>query len=429
MVMVKKGLMIGGLIILILLFLIYGIDDERQRGDTETEEEVLSQNAETPPIVQTYPVEKRDLAYTLTYHGRIAPKSQVAITPKIPGIVEEVFCRVGDRVKKGDPIFQLETEELVLQVRQAQASLKAAEANQDRILAGARMEEIEQAEAALRQAQANFNQAQMNYERSKKLFQENVISASEWEVIEVQLEGAKAQLVNAEKTLAMIEQGAREEDILAARASVTQAQVAHDLAQLNLKNATITSPIHGTISRLLAEEGSMAGTGMAVASVVHIATVKLPLQATGRDIVHLREGQKTTITLDALPDQVFEGRVTTISPAADEGGGLFSFTVEMDNKENILRPGMYATAEIHIIERANVLTVPLRALSMRDEEDKVFLVDQGTIRRVPVERGVEREGYIEIQGDLHVGDLVVVSEHELLEEGMQVQVTEWSDHP
>lgn len=416
--------MIGG-ILLLLLFIVYGgFLHLGGGGNTEP----AYREIETPlPAVRTSFAEERDMSQRLTYHGRLAPYSQIGVTPKIPGIVKEVFCKVGDNLSPKDPILQLETEELLLQVRQAEAALQVAQANEARVLAGARAEEIQQAEAGLKQAEANYNQARLNYNRSQKLYEEGVISGRDWEGIQVQYEGARTQLINAEKTLVMIQQGAREEDILSAQASVAQAQVALDLAKLNLRNATITAPIYGTVNRILAEKGSMAGAGMAVASMVNIDTVKLPLTVSGRDVVRLQEGQQVNIAVDALPHQSFQGIVKTISLAAEEGSGLFAITVNIENPGRILRPGMYATATIMVQEKTHTTGLPQSAIFHQEEKDFVFLVEEDILQKVPVETGIEKDGYVEIITGIVPGDQVVLQGQEALEDGLKVEITHWSE--
>lgn len=420
----KKGLIIVGIVI-IALVIVYSRHSFQIGGEEEVTEVLTTQTEERlRPTVNTHLVKEQDLSQKINFHGRFVADSQVAITPKIPGRVGEVYVKVGDIVSQGDAILQLETEELLLQVRQAEASLQVAKANLARITAGARAEEVEQVESGYRQAEASYNQAQLNYERSKRLFEEGVISARDWEAIEAQYEVAKAQLFNAEKSLILIRQGARAEDISSAQASVAQAEVALEMAELTVKNATITSPIDGTVSRIHVERGYMAGAGMPVAHVVNIFTVKLNLQATGRDVVRIREGQKTLITVDALPNATFQGAVATISPAAEEGSGLFAVTIAVKNPDGVLRPGMYGTASILIEEREGVVAVPSRALATRDGERVVFVIEERRIRQLPVEIGVEGEGYVEIVTGLHRGDLIVASGHESLEDGVEVRVLE-----
>lgn len=420
----KKALIIIGIVIIVLVvlfsrnsFQIGGEEETMEVLDTQIEERVI-------PTVTTHLVKEQDLSERLTFHGRFVPDSQVSITPKISGRVAEIFVKVGDILSTGDSILRLEIEELLLQVRQAEASLQAARANLARVTSGARVEEIEQVESGYRQAEASYNQAQLNYERSKRLFEEGVISAREWEGIEAQYEVAKAQLVNAEKSLTLIQQGAREEDILAAQASVSQAEVALELAELNVRNATVTSPIDGTINRIQVERGGMAGAGMPVVHVVNIFTLKLNLQVTGRDVVRLKEGQKTLIMVDALPNRTFEGIVATIAPGAEEGSGLFAITIEVDNPQSILRPGMYGTAAIVLEEREGVVAVPPRTLMTRDGERSVFVVHENRVQHLPVEIGLEGKEYVEIITGLEQGDLIIASGHENLEDGMEVMVQE-----
>ncbi len=421
----KRGLIIGGLVIFaILAIVVFGSRREEQEGGSEI---ISTQTEITLPTVSVAEIGEHDLNEIKDFHGRFAANSLVGVTPKVPGRVDEVFVRVGDVVKIGDAIAQMETEELKLQVRQAEAVLQAAEANLARIKSGVRAEELEQAAAGFKQSQANYNGAKLNYDRSEVLFREGVISAREWEGIEVQYEGAKAQLVNAEKNLFLMQQGAREEDIKSAEASVAQAQVTLELAELNLRNTRITSPIDGHISRLSVEKGATAGAGVPVATVVDIDTVKLHLQITGRDIARLREGQRTQITVDAYPARSFEGKVATISPAAEEGSGLFAVTFGVPNPDTSLRPGMYGTAHVTLQERKRVTAVPIGAVSSSGGRNQVFIVEGDTVRLVQVQTGLVSNDLVEIRSGVSVGDNVVVVGRESLRDGMKVRLADWRD--
>lgn len=387
-------------------------------------ETVVSANQSTARPVRVESVKEQDLKETLSFHGTVAPHAQVMVVPKTSGRVAAVNVEVGDRVAEGDLLIELEAREAQLQAQQALAQVQVAKANVAKIKAGALPEEVEQAEASLEQARANYEQARLSYERSRRLHEQGVLSTQEWDGISAQYQVAKAQLVTAEKSLELINQGARPEDLLSAEASLKQAEAAWQLAELQVEYAQITAPIDGYVTQVSTEKGSMASTGNPVAVIVETSVVKLPLQVSARDVVRLRRSQSAELTVDVLPGVKVDGKISSVSPAADQSSGLFPVTAEFDNPDGLLRPGMYASIRIPVSERTQVLTVPSRAVVTENGVEGVYVVKDGVARFTPIQKGLAVDSRVEVESGLSVGELVVVTGQSSLGDGMSVTIIE-----
>ncbi|HHV93429.1 MAG TPA: efflux RND transporter periplasmic adaptor subunit [Firmicutes bacterium] len=415
---------IAGIAIVVIVIAVGGLLLSRQSGTKPPEVDAVQTAAEVRrQSVSVAAAVPRRMQERISLHGIFSPWAQVNVVPKVPGKVAEVPVEVGQRVRAGDVLIRLETDELALQLKQAEAALAAARATLAKVEAGARPEEIEQAEAALKQAQAGYENARLTYERAAKLHEAGVMTGQEWDAVKAQYEVAKAQLLTAEKTLELVRKGAREEDLISARAGVAQAEAAVALAKLSLDNAVIKAPISGVVNQVNVQIGDMAGAGMPVVHLVDIDKVKLNLQVSEREVVLLRQGQEVLVTLDVQPDLELRGRISSVAPAASQTG-LFSAAVELNNPDGRVKPGMYGTAHVIVREVEEVLAVPERAVFTADGRSAVYVVKDDTAHLVPVEVGMRSDGFVEIKSGLAAGDEVIVRGREFVTDQALVRVVE-----
>lgn len=420
---VKKAIVVGVIILVLIGGVVYF--NSQQTTEPAISHGLNEQVDLTPITARGIHPKIRDVEQSLTVHGRFMAESQVHIIPKSAGRIEEVFVEIGDYVTAGDPLIQVEAREVKLQLEQAEASLKAAEATLAKVKSGARPEEIEQVMANLEQAQAHYNSVNANYQRAQYLFDEGVISATDWEGIQTQYEVTKAQQLAAQKTLDLVVEGATLEDVQATEATVAQARVGVELAKLMVENTTITTPITGRVSRLNTQIGDMIGSGMSVGTVVDLDAVKLMLQVSSRDAVRLQKEQRAVATVDALPGQQFDGTVANVSLAADEMSGMFTAEIIFDNPEHLLRPGMYGNTEIIITEVSDALTLPRDAIYSVEGSDYIFLVENDIARSTPVETGLVSDDWVEIRSGVTENDVVAISD--FLQDGIVVHLEEWGE--
>jgi len=406
-------------------------------------------------------VVKRDaIAATVSATGSIAPEAEVTLTFELGGKVEEIFMEKGQMVKAGEPLAELETASLELQVAQAQATLALNEAKLQQAMKEASLEDIAAAEAELDSAKANYEkvkagpneedlivakadmekaaiavqeaqaeydkvawrpgvsaspqaaalqQASIDYERAKASYQ-NVAQPP----TESELKSAWAQVVQAQTNLDKLRKNPAPEDVAIAQAQVDQAQAQLEEAQLTLKKAVITAPFESVVASLGAEVGELISSGTPMVVLVDISNFHIDVEIDEIDISQIAVGQEVLITLDALPDEEIAGYVEAIAPTASSAdGGVVSYvvTVAIEPTDALLRPGMSANTTITTARKENGLIVPNRYIQIDRESGKMYierLEEDGLTSRVEIETGMRDELSSEVVAGLEEGDTLVL---------------------
>ena len=204
-------------------------------------------------------------------------------------------------------------------------------------------------------------------------------------------------------------------------ASAMASRVSLDVAKQNLTDMTIVTPtptmpaaaeageIRYAVTERPVSEGQMLQPGHEVMSLVIENPLRLWVKSPERYVGQIKEGQLTRIRVAAHGDEVFEGRVARINPSIDEASRTFQVEILVPNAEGRLRPGGFAEAEVVVDAEDNAKVVPLEAMAELAGVTKVFVVENGTSRAVPVEKGVEGDGWIEVIGGLEPGETVVTT--------------------
>jgi len=228
------------------------------------QEQITSPQVQAERIipVQVARVERGEIKSFLTVSGLIEPKEIVRVFAKSIGQAKEVLVQEGTRVEKDDILMRLDDEQIRLQVAQAKANLDVAEASLERIKAGARPQEINQAEAAVRQAKINLDSADENYQKMQKLFSEGAISEQQLDQAKNHFEIAQAQYEVASESYKLVSEGASPEDIKTVEAQVRQAQSALELARSQLNNSIVRAPISGSVTGISVKTGELVSSAM-----------------------------------------------------------------------------------------------------------------------------------------------------------------------
>lgn len=326
------------------------------------------------------------------YTAEIVPVDQVPLVPEAAGQVLEFNLEVGDEVNRGDLVLRVESSTYEAQRAQALAALQAAQAQLDLLTDGADERDIEaaraavtaaneaykralegptaedltmaesqlrQAEAAVKQAQAAYDQvswnpliaalpesvqlesATLNLEAANAQY-EKLVKGSTEDVIA----GAYAQLASARAQLEALEEGPKPAQIEAAQAQVNQAETALYLAQLQLDKTVMRAPVDGIVASVNTAVGSMVAPGNPVA-VLLSPDVEIAVAVEETRLPDLRLGQPATIRVDAYPGQEFPGEVAIIAPTLDPATRTVQVTIRPSGEAGALRPGMFATVELH----------------------------------------------------------------------------------
>ena len=324
----------------------------------------------------TAKVETGNIQTSITATGTIEPVTSVTVGTQVSGIVSHLYVDYNSVVKKGQVIAELDRTNLISELNAQKASLASA--------------------------QSSLNYQQSNFERYKTLFEKGLVSADEFE--NAQLSYQKAR-----------------EDVNAKRESVRKAET-------NLGYATITSPIDGVVLSKSVEEGQTVAASFNTPELFKIAQdltdMRVIADIDEADIGGVKEGQRVSFTVDAFPDDHFEGRVTQVRQQATTESNVVTYEVVISapNEDLKLMPGLTASVTIYTMEKNDVLVVPSKALRFMpnqaflekdqtiadvEADHKLWTMEGNTFKAHKVEIGTSNGVLTEITGGVAAGTVVL----------------------
>jgi HlyD family secretion protein len=282
---------------------------------------------------------------------------EVRVSAKVPGQVEKLYVGEGSQVKQGDTLAILDHSTQEIQWRQAQAGVALADAQYQLLVHGARPEDIQQAEDALKQIESSSKVATDDYNRMKDLYASQSITKKQYDDAESRYIIAKAQLNSARENLKKLKNFARPEDLEAARARLNQAKANADLLRKQISDSYIVAPVSGTVTNKPVEIGELVGVGSTIVTISRLETLNLMIYVSDKDLGKVQLNGTADIVIDTYPEKSFKGRIVYISPVAeftpkniqtkeDRTKLVFGVKLDVDNKEGILKAGMPADAYV-----------------------------------------------------------------------------------
>jgi len=402
-------------------------------------------------------IERGTLLSTVNATGSVLPEKQTTLSFKSPGRVDKVLVEEGQFVTKNEVLAELETRDLEYAIDQArlglataqaqllrlqrppsaedvaaaEAALDSAQASYRRLLAGPSDEEIrvarsnmDQAKASLEQAQAAYDQvadrpnitmlpqalqleqATIAYDAAKANFELATREPSEAEIA-----GARSAIVQAEASLARLQAGAQEEDILLSQLQVEQAQLSLEQAEHQLEGSILTAPHAGTITTVGVKEGELSG-GQPAFVLTDLSQYHIEGTVDEIDIGRVAPSQPVTVTLDALPGEDLSGQIEEIASTAQMDTGVVSYRVSiaLDPTTAPLRVGMTANVDIVTEIRDDILLVPNRFVRIDRTTGQTYVekLVAGMAQSVEIQTGQRDEFYSEVMAGLEEGDTVVL---------------------
>ncbi len=335
-----------------------------------------------PMTVELATVSRASMNESLTVVGNLVGAATVEAVPKVSGRLATVSVRLGDRVARGQQLAKVEDQEILEQVKQAQASFEVAA-------------------ATIRQREADLRLAQTNLDRSKNLFDRQLIPKQTFDDTDARYQAAAAQV-----------------DL--ARAQYAQAQARLDELKINLANTNIVSPVSGFIGKRALDPGAWVTPNSSFISVVDIGIVRLVANVVEKDLRRVSSGMKADVSVDAFPGETFTGRIAHVAPILDPSTRTAQIEVDIENAQYRLKPGMYAKVSFVVEHRENALVVPANAVVDLNGKKGVFMPDEGNIARFkPVTLGLADPARVEVDG-LSEGMRVVTTGAAALREGDRV---------
>jgi HlyD family secretion protein len=354
-------------------------------------------------------VTRGDVARSVVATGKIQPITKVEVKSKASGIVEKLYVDINNRVKKGQPLAQLDQQEIVAQVNAQRAQLGAAEANVATYQANIEQDKVNAAAPDLPMYKATLD-------RNTQMQKAGIVSH---QALDDANKDYLAALTRRDSSKAQI--GVDSARLKQARAQVLQAEASLKQLQEQLSYTTIIAPMDGEILSRDVEVGAAVSSILVLGSTATLvmtegdtSEVYVQGKVDEADIAHVYMGQPARIKVESFRDRLFYGKVTKISPMGVEKDNVTTFEVRVsiNNASGELKAQMTANAEILLDEHKGVLTVPENAVSY--DKDKNATVDvpdkskkEGT-RKVAVKVGLSNGSVTEILSGLKEGDQVVL---------------------
>ena len=368
----------------------FGMDYYKKNNATDKKGKMRGGAKQIVVAVETGNVIKGDMNDEGIFTGSILPKSKFQVAPKISGRIKKVNFDIGDTIKNGDIVAELDDEEFVLAVEQAEAALEIAKANYN--------ESGELLEISRREL-----------ERVKTMRKQKVAS-------EVEVENASADF----KT--------RSAKHMVNKSSLRQAEASLAQAKLKLAYTKVdASWSYGTNDRFVAErllnEGAMITANTPIISVIDITNLTVAIDVVERDYFKIKQGMSVEVSPIALSNATFTAKVTRIAPMLDEVSRQARIELNLRNPDFELKPGMFVTAKVIYGTHKDTIIIPIEALVIRKEKEGVFIVDETNkvAKFIPVECGYRNSKQVEILSPEISGRVVTLGQH-LLEDGMAIRI-------
>ena len=401
-----------------------------------------ARRGDTGTIVTVETIQKRDLEAIVSASGKIEPKKTVNISAQTMGRVTRLGVQEGDRVRQGQFLLQIDPVNAEAAVRRDVAAVAGA------------MTSLEQSKASLQSGRANLDVARQNLKRQQELWSAGLTTRET-------LERAQAEVEIRESDLK-----AREQEIKTRETQLNQQQAGLASSQHTLAQVRFDAPFDGIVTRRNVEEGenvvvgTMNNAGTVLLTVADMSVIEAEVEVDETDVPFVQMGQLARIEIDAIPDRVFNGRVTEIgnSPIQTAGTGTtrtatnFKVTITIDGQIPEVRPGFTCTAEITTATKKQVTSVPIQSMTVREllfdekgsvihevrpprprfrfgppqaasnaapasaelkpgqkreEREGVFVMRDGKATFVEVKTGIAGERYLEVLTGLKEGDQVI----------------------
>lgn len=340
----------------------------------------VNQSQKNVTTVQTGKVVKQDISSQVTASGQIKPKTIVNVGANAMGRIVRLYVKEGDNVKKGQTLAQLENVQSAADVEMTKATLVSAQ--RDAVAAQAA---LNLAEAQSNSSAADLERTKLDYDRYKGLMKDQLVSKADYDVKKGAYDVAQAQHA---QDIARIAQNKAQLD--SAEGRINQARASLTRVDDILSKTTYDAPFNGTVTNLPVHEGETVvmgiqnSPGSTLMTVADMSVITAEVQVDETDIVNVALGQDSEVTIDAIPNQTFKGKVTEIgdnaiirstgvSTSQSTGGTQeakdFKVVVTLTDPPKNLRPGLSATAKITTGTAHDALAIPIQALTVRDKDE------------------------------------------------------------
>ncbi|HVN30129.1 MAG TPA: efflux RND transporter periplasmic adaptor subunit, partial [Candidatus Binataceae bacterium] len=324
-------------------------------------------------VVAVATAREQDMMRTAQAQGALFPKEKAVLASEVMGAMANIYADMGDQVKAGQVLAQIDPREYQLRLDSAQAQFE--------------------------QAQARRANAEANFQRMSELNKQHLIAAQQFDQTSAEMRMAEADADAAEKQVG--------------------------IARKKLGDTFIKAPFNGWVQQRMVSLGEHVGEGTPLYQLIATDPIKLRAPIPERFVPMAKLGLPIDLTIDARPDKVFHGAVTRIAPALDDASRTLLVEAEVPNPDGILKPGFFAHVTIDL-GHDRALFIPNSAVLRYAGVARVFVFKDGSVRSREVTTGAVEGDKVEVISGLKPGEQVVVSDVDRLADGAAVIAKEHS---
>jgi RND family efflux transporter MFP subunit len=351
------------------------------------------------PVVNVQKVRRADAKTSLVLPGNIQAVTEAPILARANGYIKRRYADIGDRVKEGQVLAEIDAPELNQQILQAKATVDQANST------------VEQAQAALQQGHSNENLARVTAQRWENLSKKGVVSRQENDTYQAQWAAQQANVNALEKAVAAARNNA--------------AAVEANVARLNdlLAYQTVRAPFAGVITLRNVDAGALVNEGNTLLyRIAQTDRLRTYLNVPQADAGSVRVGQQAVLVVPDLPGHGFPGAVTRTANALDPATRTLLVEVQLPNPGALLMPGMYAQVDLSVLRKDPPLLIPGDTLVVRSDGPQVAVVaPDGRVHFARIQLGRDFGDRLEVLSGLEDGQQVVVNPSDAIREGAQVK--------
>lgn len=396
--------------LLILIFFIASCKQQTPPVTDKSQAQTNGANATPSPAqvleVSTTAVVARDSTNILEITGNLEGQEEITISSEVEGTIAAINFDFGNYIKSGDQMLSLDTRELELKVKQAEANVAAAEAHLGPV-GGPQLPQDHQPD--ILSSKLAMDQAKLELDRAEKLLNSGDIARQDFDRIKNTYDQAQVRY------------GVAFSQVNIYQANLEQARAQLSIARKQMADAVIKAPVGGAIKERLVGKGEYLTKGRNVARIVQIDTLRLRGNVPEQYINNLNTGLNVQFQVESMPDTKFEGTLTRISPSVDKNSRSLMVEAAVKNPKLQLKPGMFVRAVINTNVKNSVLMVPQKSVLTAAGLNKVYLFIDGQARAKEIKVGRRDGEMIEVLEGLKVDDQVITNDVDKLADGSPVK--------
>jgi len=374
--------------------------------------------------VETQEIAPATIEQYINVSTKVTANNEVNIIPKVSGTVKSVYVNLGDTVKAGDVLLEIDDTNLRIAAEQASASLASAQANYDMNIGATLENNVMQLQSSVDSLQIQYDDLLRDLDNTKALYEAGSKSKLELDTLQSSVDKLKLQLDTAKENLRLTREKTIDGTKKSAEAGLQQVKLSYENAQTQLGYTKVRAEIDGVISACNVTQGSMASPQSPAMTIVNTDKLKFSFNISDDYINKVSAGTKAYITVAVASEKPYEGTVTYISPAANSTTMLYPAEIYIDNTDRSIKPGMFASLKLVVDRRENTVSVPLNAVLEKGGDKFVYIIDANNVaHKKAVETGIKNDEYIEIISGVQNGEKLVTVGQSFLSDGSAVNVT------